>query len=220
MSIIKRTIIGLFFVTILGLSFFMYSNYIGFFSVEGIKRPIKVFFNQKNIFLEYTKKHDHYLNNVGQEKADALIHQELIKTFRDIFVGEILTRYSENIKYCSWFTEDYEAYFTGFDDLKIKKFKVQRTGINRAICKVTYTNQEISNLDEYENFDIKNLVKKFKIVNYTQKQLNEAKYSNFILYVRNQDEFFLKRIHHKWYIYKLKYNILHSRLKLIKPVEY
>lgn len=198
----------------------MYSNYTGLFSNEDIKRPIKIFFIQENIFLEYTKKHDNYLNKIGQEKADDLIHQELIKTFRNIFVGEILTRYSENIKYCSWFTEDYEAYFTGFDDIKIKKFTVQRTGNNRAICKVTYTSQEASNLDEYENFDIKNLVKKYKITNFTQKQLNEAKYSNFILYVRNQDEFSLKRINHKWYIYKLKYGILNSRLELIKPVEY
>jgi hypothetical protein len=218
MAINKLLAAGLLFIVLtLGFIIFIFSYRPMVLNNKDIQKPVMTFFNLQNIFLGYTKENENRLNTLDQVKADALIHRKLIQTFKGIFIGELLARYCADIEYCSWFSEDYSMFFRGFDNLKIEKVKTKRIGADKAICKAIYRCEERSNLTEYENLDIQNLVQKYKITNFTQAQLNKAKYSDYIIYSENQDEFHLKQIKNKWFIYEFNNSILNSKLKLIEP---
>jgi len=207
----------------LGLLFFLYNPDKVFLFIpeemQSIKQPVLGYFNMINAFNDITQKNQKHLDNLNPIQADKLIHQELTKYYKTILTGAILKRYSENITHCSLFSEDYSVFFSSLENVKIGKITVKRMGFTNVICKVIYKSKEESDFMEYINYDIKNLVKNYKIANYTQDQLNLAKYGDFVLYINNESSFYLEKINDKWFIYDIKNKILGSKIKLITSDE-
>ncbi len=216
--VIKRAFIGVGVITVFLLTFIgvYFYNSINLKDDILIKRTVYTCLNMGNDFWAFTKKNYKKLTSMGIEKADAYLQNKVISEFENILTGKLLTVNRGLVKKCSWYSEDYQILFSNFQDVKVDKMQVVKKGLDEAVCKVFYRSKVTTNLSEYGDYNLKNLVRDYKIKNSNQAKLNNTKFLDFVLSINNVDNYYLKKIKSNWYIYKIEGTILKSTIELIK----